>query len=40
MSLNRALDFKWLGLYKIAETYTVKGYYKLKELGDNGPQLR
>ena len=40
MSLNRALDFSWLGPYKIAKTYTDKGYYRLKELSDNSPWLK
>ena len=40
MSLNQALDFRWLGPYKIAKTYTDKGYYRLKELGNDSPWLR
>jgi hypothetical protein len=39
-STRRALDFRWLGPYEIAEANTEKGYYKLKELGPDGPWLQ
>ena len=38
-SSDRTLDFRWLGPYEIAEVNS-KGYYILKELGNDGPQLR
>ena len=38
-SSDRTLDFRWLGPYEIAEVNS-KGYYVLKELGNDGPRLR
>jgi hypothetical protein len=40
MSLQRKLDFRWLGPYQIYSVNKEKDYYKLKELGPNKALLR
>lgn len=34
------LDFRWLGPYQIGEANVEKGYFKLKELGNDGVHLK
>ena len=40
MSSSRKLDFRWLGPYQIKAVNKEKGYYRLKELGPDGPTLK